>query len=86
MSATTTKVTLPSLSTFLSFLFGTGGPLTLIIGALNLGSMSGPIDQIVTGSGALLTAIAAGFAHNHVSKKALTTTSTTATITVPKGA
>lgn len=84
--STSTNVSLPSLSTFLSFLFGAGGPLTLIIGALNLGSMSTSIDNIVTASGGLLTAIAAAFIHNHVSKTALTKTTTTATITVPKGA
>lgn len=80
------NVKLPSIPTLLSFIFGAGGPFMLIVGALNLGSATGPIDQIVTGVGGLLTIVTGAAVHNHVSKAALTKTTTTATVTIPKGA
>ncbi len=59
-----------SLSTFVSALFGVGGPLCLAVGAANLGALSTPIDAVITSVGGLVTALAAHHAFGVSAAKA----------------
>lgn len=52
------NVKVPTLNSILTSVFGIGGPFCLAVGAANLGSLTGPLDLVITSVGGLLTAIA----------------------------
>lgn len=63
-----TTIKIPSIPTIVATLTGAGGIVALVLGALNVGNLTAPIDEIITGLGGVLVGITA----HHTTKAAVT--------------
>lgn len=67
MTTRTYVLKAPSIPTIIATLTGAGGVVALVLGALDVGNLAGPIDDIITGLGGVLVALTA----HHTTKAAV---------------